>query len=68
MQGNLDSDLQLMGRFHLALNAQNVTKIMTQVSFGESLSDYRLLQVNQVEYSNSSMMYSYLQRRSTSKL
>jgi mitochondrial import receptor subunit TOM40 len=32
LQGNLDSDLQLMGRFHVALNSQNVTKIMTQVN------------------------------------
>jgi len=33
LQGNLDSDLQLMARCHVALNPQNVTKFMTQVLF-----------------------------------
>jgi len=30
MQGNLDSDLQLMARCHIAIDSKNVTKIMTQ--------------------------------------
>jgi mitochondrial import receptor subunit TOM40 len=36
LQGQMDSDLQLMARCHVALNQQNVTKLMTQVySWGE---------------------------------
>ena len=31
LQGQMDSDLQLMARCHVAFNPQNVTKLMTQV-------------------------------------
>jgi hypothetical protein len=39
MQANLDSELQLMGRFHLAFGKAGVTKIMTQVSLILILED-----------------------------
>jgi hypothetical protein len=77
MQGTLDSDLQLMGRCHIALNQQNVSKIITQVcpciSFTVVLLYRRIniferqLQISLEVYSNSNMTSNFPQPHSISK-